>query len=337
MRILKKLLLGVAAFAVLLVVAGFFLPRTAHVERHVQIKAPPSTVFTVLNGFRQFPRWSPWQHADPDMSVTFSGPPMGVGAALSWSGNASVGTGRQEIIESEPYRRILMRLEFGDFGGQFLAPFTVEPIAGGTQLTWGFDADYGSNILGRYFGLLSDRMLGPDYETGLARLKALVESLPPEDFSRLDVTVVEAKAEPFVFVSGRSALESRALGVALGVAYSKVSGFLSAHGVEPSGAALAVFHGEQEGLLYFDAGLALGDATVAPAGEIRIGLTPAGSAVRAVWRGEDAELPAAHRQLKAYLAAAGLEQAGPSWERYPGGPAAVANPERVTEIFAAVK
>lgn len=337
MSVLKKLLLGVAALAALLVAVGFVLPRTAHVERHIQIKAPPSTVFTLLNGFRQFQRWSPWQGADPEMSVTFSGPPMGVGAALSWSGNSAVGTGRQEIIESEPYRHILMRLEFGGFGGQFLAPFTIEPVGGGTQLTWGFDADYGNDLFGRYFGLLSDRMLGPDYEAGLERLKALAESLPPEDFSSLDVTAVEAKAEPFVFVSGRSALESRALGVALGVAYGKVSGFLSAQGIEPSGTAIAVFHGEQEGLLYFDAGLAVGGASITPAGEVRVGETPAGPAIRAIWHGDYADLPAAHRQLKAYMAAAGLVEAGPNWERYPGGAAAVADPARVTEIYATVK
>lgn len=337
MSMLKKLLLGVAVLVALVVAGGFLLPRTAHVERSISVMAPPATVFTVLNGFRQFRRWSPWQDADPGMVVTFGGPPTGVGASLDWSGNAAVGRGRQEILESEPYRRIVLRLQFGDTGGDFRSTYTLAPEGRGTRVTWGFDADYGNSLFGRYFGLLSDSMVGGDYEKGLERLKALVETLPAEDFSALELAAVEAVPEPFVFVSGRSALDSRALGVALGVAYGKVSGYLATVGVVPAGAAVAVFHGEQDGLLYFDAGLPVERADVVPAGEIRTGKTPGGAAVRAVWRGAYAELPDAHRKLRAYLAAAGLEAAGPSWERYPGGPEAVADPGRVTEIYASVK
>lgn len=337
MGLLKKLLMGAGALILLLCVVGFLLPKTAHVERSIVIDATPSTVFTILNGFRQFRRWSPWQDADPDMTITFEGPVAGVGAKQTWAGNSAVGTGSQEILESEPYRRILVRLQFGDFGGEFRAPYTLEPEGSGTRLTWGFDADYGGNLIGRYFGLLVDGMVGPDYEKGLAKLKAFAETLPKEDFSALEFSTLDAKAMPFAFVSGRSAVESRALGVALGVAYGKVSGYLSAIGGAPAGPPVAVFHGEQEGLLYFDAGYPLDRTDVAPAGEIRVGYTPAGSAVRAVYHGSYGGLDAAHRQMRAYLAAAGLEQNGPSWEQYMNDPGSTPEAELVTHLYASVK
>lgn len=335
MSFLKKLLLGTAILALVLVVVGFLLPKSAHVEREVLINAPPATVFTLLNGFRQFKHWSPWQDADPNMQMTFAGPPMGVGAKLSWAGNSAVGTGSQEILESEPFRRILVRLEFGDFGGDFKASYAISPEGDGTRMVWSFDADYGSSVIGRYLGLISDSMLGPDYEKGLAKLKALAESLPKDDFSGLEISSAVVEAEPFVFVSGRSVAESRALGVALGVAYGKVSGYLSNLGINSDRAPIALFHGKQEGLLFFDAGYPVDRADVPEAGEIRFGKTPSGSVIRAIYRGSSDGLVGAQAQLLAYLATAGLERDGPVWERYPDTPGTVPNP--VTELYAAVK
>lgn len=337
MNLWKKLGIGAAVVVALFVLVGLLLPSTARVERSVLVQAAPVTVYTVLNGFRQFRRWSPWQDADPDMIVTFDGPVAGPGARMRWSGNAAVGSGSQEILSATPHERIEVRLAFGDWDGDYRSDYTLAPEAGGTRVTWGFSADYGSSLVGRYFGLLSESMLGPDYEKGLARLKDLVEGLPPADFSGIDFVAVEARAEPLVFVSGRTGADRRALGVSLGVAFGKVSGYLTASGVSASGPAVAVFHGQQDGLLYFDAGLPVASAEVEVAGEIRSGYTPAGPAVRMLWRGAPAELPEAHRKLQAYLAAAGLQASGPSWERYPGGAGAVADPSGVVEIYASVK
>ena len=337
MGLLKKLMLGTAGVAATLVVIGFLLPRTAHVERDILINAPPATVFTLLNGFRQFKHWSPWQDADPDMIVTFSGPPMGVGAKLAWTGNSAVGSGSQEILESDPYRHLRMRLEFGDFGGTFNADFNIEPEGSAARVIWGFDADYGSSIVGRYFGLLSDTMLGPDYEKGLIRLKALAESMPKDDFSSLEISVADATAQTFVFVSGRSAIDPRAIGVALGVAYGKVSGYLNGLGVPTGTTPLAVFHGAQDGLMFFDAGLPVERDDIPPAGEIRVGKTPAGPAIRVIHHGPYVGLAAVQGQLLAYLATAGLERDGPIWERYLNSPGAVPEEQLVTEIYALIK
>jgi hypothetical protein len=55
----------------------------------------------------------------------------------------------------------------------------IEPATGGgSQVTWSFDTSFEGNFAGRYFGLLLDRMIGPDYEKGLGRLKALAETAP---------------------------------------------------------------------------------------------------------------------------------------------------------------
>ena len=120
MTILKNVAIAIALAIGLLFAGGFLLPRTAHVERSIVIDAPPAMVFTVLNGFGQFNRWSPWADIDPNAVTTYEGPAAGVGAKMSWSGNAEVGTGSQEILESVPYEAIRLRLTFGDFPGDYV-------------------------------------------------------------------------------------------------------------------------------------------------------------------------------------------------------------------------
>src|SRR5690349_24418369 len=110
MNMFKKILIVIAVLVATLIGVGLVLPRTAHVERSVVINAPPAMAFTVLNGFRQFDRWSPWADIDPNDVTTYDGPESGVGAKMSRAGNAEVGTGSQGILESVPYSAIRMQL-----------------------------------------------------------------------------------------------------------------------------------------------------------------------------------------------------------------------------------
>lgn len=112
---------------------------------------------------------------------------------MTWaSDDPDVGSGSQEITAVDPPGRIEVLLDFGDQGTAD-AFFDLEPADAGTRVTWGFDTDFGYNVIGRYMGLFFDQLLGPDYEKGLASLKTLAESLPSADFSDLDVEVTEVE------------------------------------------------------------------------------------------------------------------------------------------------
>lgn len=337
MNILKNFVLTIVVLAGALYAIGLVLPQAAHVERSIVVNAPATTVFTVLNGFRQFPRWSPWADLDPNAVTTVEGPETGVGAKMSWSGNAEVGTGSQEILESTPPSSIKLRLTFGDFPGSFLASYTLTPEGAGTRVTWGFDADYGSSVPGRYFGLLSDSMLGPDYEKGLSRLKTFVEGLPRADFSGLQFETTASTAAPLVLMAARSANDTNAIGVALGVAYGRLSGFISEQGLRQVAAPIAIFYGERDGALSFDAGIPVDRTDVPVAAPIRIGSSFEGRVLKAVHRGDYAGLAAAREQVRAYLATAGLTQDGPMWEQYVSDPGTVPVSELVTHIFVPIR
>jgi uncharacterized protein YndB with AHSA1/START domain len=172
---IKKILLGLILIAVVLTLVGFLLPRGAHVERTIKIDRPPAQIFAIVNSMHRFADWSPWQHLDPNMKQSFDGPAEGVGAKMSWSGNDKVGSGTQTITASTPDKLVNFDV---DFGKQGLAKASIKLVPDGsaTNVTWTLDADMGPGPFGRYFGLMMDRMVGKDYESGLAALKRLSES-----------------------------------------------------------------------------------------------------------------------------------------------------------------
>ena len=163
--------------AVLVLVAiAYILPGSVQVERATVIDARPGDVFALVNSFEKFNAWSPWYEKDPEGDYRIEGPNEGVGARMTWaSDKPGVGSGSQEIIESVPDKLVRTKLDFGEMGDAN-AFFKIEPRGEDrTHLVWGFDTDLGLNPISRYFGLMFEKWIGPDYENGLAKLKNLAE------------------------------------------------------------------------------------------------------------------------------------------------------------------
>ena len=172
---MKKILGTLVVVAIVLVGAAYFLPRDVHVTRSIVIDRPAVAVFPFLNSLRRFNEWSPWSAIDPNVKIDFSGPETGVGAHMAWAGNSKVGSGTQTITESVENTRVLVDLDFGD-RGVAKASWLLSPAGEGTRVEWTLDTTVGDNPIGRYMGLFMDRIMGPDYERGLANLKQRVES-----------------------------------------------------------------------------------------------------------------------------------------------------------------
>ena len=174
-RILKRILAGVAVVLAALVVVAFFLPREPEVSRSVDIAAPPSAIFPIASDLRRFREWSPWLELDPATTYTFTGPTEGVGQTMTWaSKDPTVGSGSMAVTLLEPGNLVEMALAFGRQANAH-SWIHLTPNGGTTRVTWGFAADTGFNPVARYLGLVLDRAIGPDYERGLARLKVAAE------------------------------------------------------------------------------------------------------------------------------------------------------------------
>lgn len=181
MKLLQRLFVGLAILVVALVALGLFLPTHSHVERSTTTAASADSVYAVVSNLRRFNEWSPWARLDPATRYTYGGPAAGVGARMAWtSERKEVGRGNQEIVAVEPGRSVTIRLDFGEESPS-LMQLTLQPEGQGTRIAWSMDGDFRDNYLGRYFAPLLDRMVGPDLEDGLARLKRLVEAAPRAD------------------------------------------------------------------------------------------------------------------------------------------------------------
>ncbi|MGU9980751.1 SRPBCC family protein [Phreatobacter sp. HK31-P] len=170
-----------ALVAILVVVAGILgfaatRPDAFRLERSILIAAPADRIHPMINDFRRWPNWSPWENKDPGMARTLSGAESGVGAAYAWDGNKDIGAGRMEILESSP-ARVVIKLDFlRPFEAHNLAEFTLTPEGPGTRVTWAMSGP--QPFIGKLMGLVFsiERMVGPDFETGLATLKRQAEA-----------------------------------------------------------------------------------------------------------------------------------------------------------------
>ena len=172
-KILIALVIIVAGLAVVIALQ----PATFRVTRTATIAAAPADVFALVNDFHNWDAWSPWAKLDPAMKTSYAGSPSGQGAVYSWVGNSDVGEGSMTITDSQPASRVNIKLEFiKPFASVADNLFEFAPAAAGTTVTWTMSGD--NDFLSKAFSLFMggmDGMIGPDFEKGLAQMKAVAE------------------------------------------------------------------------------------------------------------------------------------------------------------------
>ncbi len=151
-------------------------PDIFRVQRSAAIKAPPEKVFALINDFKAWGAWSPWEKKDPAMKRTFGATTSGKGAHYAWEGNKDVGQGSMEITESIPSSKITLKLDFlKPFEAHNTVEFTLAVQGDTTQVVWTMDgpANFMSKLIQVFVSM--DSMVGKDFESGLANLKAAAE------------------------------------------------------------------------------------------------------------------------------------------------------------------
>lgn len=169
------------AIVVVILLAGILIlaatkPDTFQVKRVAAIKAPPEKIFPLINDFSRWGSWSPYEKKDPSMKRTISGQASGRGAVYEWEGDGNVGKGRMEITESSPASRVSINLDFvKPFRTHNVVDFTLVPQGDTTSVTWDMHgpAPFVSKVMQVFFSM--DRMVGKDFEAGLADMKAVAE------------------------------------------------------------------------------------------------------------------------------------------------------------------
>jgi hypothetical protein len=173
LKIVKWLAILLVFFIALVIVVGFMLPKTFHVDRSIVIHAEKAAIHALVSDLRQWQRWTPWLEADPTIVTTFGPTSSGIGAHQSWTGES--GGGQLTIIASSVETGIVYDMTFEKEMYPSVGQVRYETVDGGTQVSWIMDGESPGNPLGRYFGLMIDTMVGPMFEQGLEKLRVETE------------------------------------------------------------------------------------------------------------------------------------------------------------------
>jgi len=174
---LKKIALTVVVLLAILAIVIATRPTEYRVSRSQSIDAPANGVYAQVADFHRWKAWSPWEKLDPSMQTEYAGEAGTPGASYAWKGNDKVGEGRMTIIDARPGQLIAIKLEFiKPFASVATTRFDFMPQGGTTQVTWTMDGH--NDFAGKAFSLVMDmdKMVGGDFERGLAQLKAVAEA-----------------------------------------------------------------------------------------------------------------------------------------------------------------
>jgi hypothetical protein len=178
----------IVIIALVVVIAGvLFLaarkPDTFSVQRTTSINAAPDKIFPLISDFHRWRLWSPYESKDPAMRRMVSGAASGKGAIYEWEGNSKVGKGRIEITDAAAPSRVTIKLDMiKPMEGHNIVDFTLKPRDGATpasctEVTWAMRGScaYMAKVMHLFFDM--DKMIGKDFELGLANLKTQAEQI----------------------------------------------------------------------------------------------------------------------------------------------------------------
>ncbi len=205
MKIVKGIIITLVILAIVIAGVGFLMPGKVHVERSLTMKAPQEIVHAQINNLKNWNNWSPWYKMDTTMKMEYNNIEEGAGASYKWdSNNDKVGKGDMTITSSTP-DSINTAMNFMKYGTA-IGKFAFAKSDSGTKVTWSMESDMGMNPIGRIFGMFMDKMLGPDFENGLAGIKEVAEAIPTGPKTYRGYEVMEMDSPEMVYIGKKDSI-----------------------------------------------------------------------------------------------------------------------------------
>ncbi len=336
MKVLKIIIGIVVVVAVLGVGYLAMLPANYKVERSTEINAPQELVAEHLAKFSEWENWSPWKAKDPDAAYTYEGEDGAVGSKMSWvtslepDNENQIGEGGMEITESSAtsvkYKLWFVKpWEMTSMGG-----FNLSEEGGVTKITWYDTGDL--PFMARPMGKMMDEMIGPDFDEGLAKLKAHVEEHAANMKTDYIVEEVEVESAPYYSITDSVIVEE--IGNSTRKMMTTLMTFAGSNGIEIAGAPFTMYHSWDGKSTKMQCAIAVADNSKEGSDGISSGTTYAGKTLRTVKVGSYKNGEEPHNAIADFAEKNGIEIAGMPWEVYIAGPANEPDTTKwVTEIY----
>ena len=173
---LKKILIVLGALVALFLVGGLLMSSDFKVTRKVTIQADVARGHEMCGELRNWDKWAPWKEQDPTIVTTYGATTTGVGASQTWTGKD--GAGELTFTRCDPQQGIAYDMAF--INGEQRMPaqswMNYTASSGAVEVEWGMTGEMDMPIIGPYFAMMSDSMIGPMFQTGLAKLKSVCEA-----------------------------------------------------------------------------------------------------------------------------------------------------------------
>ncbi len=336
MRTLRYMVMALFAILLVVIIVGLFLPAKVHLERSIEISHDKQTVFKVINSLSNFNKWSPWYEYDVNASYVISGAKSGVGSKIEWSGNQKVGTGSNEIIKSIQDSSIKTKFFFGKNDSPAFSIISLKQKGNITTATWAFENDFGYNVFYRYFGLVLEDMIAPDYERGLKKLKEHVESLPLYDYSM--ISVEQTLAEKSYAVEVSTSKKTTEISPIIASAYGAIVNYITAKGIVMTGSPKIVNLKNTDIIYEFLAVIPVeNNKKIDSEGKIKAFSTYQGKAIKYIHKGSYENFVKSYSVIDAYLQQNNFEKAGNSWEDFVTDPGTTSEDLLITHIYQPIK
>jgi effector-binding domain-containing protein len=305
---MKTVLKVIFVLLIVFLLGGFLLPAKTYVSREIEIARPASFIFQFFNGFKRYNEWSPYLAHDPQSKYSYSGPETGIGAKMSWDGE-KLGQGSQTVLSVQENAQVVVDLKFDGGGGK--ATYALENKGDSTLMRWTFESNAGNNPMMRWMNLALDKFVGPDYEQGLANLKALVEKLPNAKFGNFAVQRQKVDARSVLKIDVVAPDNLLEISNAYSKAYGEISKALAAQNAQalPS-APLGFDLGHKEGKYFFQAALVTA-SELKSEGKVVAQTLPASDVLYAVHTGNYDKLDKSATLLRAYAEVYGYKYREP--------------------------
>lgn len=313
MKALKTIGIILAVLVAAVLVMGLVAPKTVELERSVVIDAPREAVFPHLQYMDHHKAWSPWLERDPNVQEEIRGTDGTVGAIYYWKGNKEVGEGEQEITAIVPNERIETQLRFVGQGeaNAFLA---AADASAGTEVTWGFHTEtpFPWNAMNLFMDI--EGLVGKDYETGLNKLKKLIEEDMSKTYRGYQVQEMDAPTKYFIGV--RKTVKFADMQAAIAEHLPKAHAAVQAAGIEMAGMPCDLYYNWDEANQQTDMAIVLPVKEKASVDGFETFEIPAGKALVIDYRGAYDNLGEAHYAMDDYLTEHSLEARMPVYEEY---------------------
>ena len=333
MKTFKKIVIWILGIVLVLVIIGFFLPKTYKVERSVYIKAKPELIYDLTSNFNKWKLWIPWTRAIDSTAVfSLEGKEGQLGSVWKWEGKV-LGNGQMTATEFVPAQLFAYDLAFDKGKYKSKGRITIETAADSCKVSWIDEGDLGYNPVNRYFGLMMDKMMGPDFEKGMKKLKTVCEA-------RASWPRIEEKAFPEqIAILIRDSASPKTYASVMAKGYAELMGFVKANKLNVKGAAFAIYVKYDSITMdaVFDMGIVV-DKTNKGKGRVRFETLPAQNGVVAHYIGPYDKTADTYRFLDQYIKEAELQPVGGPREIYLSDPMTEKNPSKLaTDIVFPVK